>query len=81
MNITLSVDKELVKRAREYAAQHGTSLNQIIREYMEQFSSVSNVLRTNQTSMQDGPPLDLAQEESGPQESKIDSWEGPPSAE
>ncbi|MDL1958606.1 MAG: DUF6364 family protein [Deltaproteobacteria bacterium] len=35
--------KELVKRAREYAAQHGTSLNQIIREYMEQFSSMSNV--------------------------------------
>lgn len=43
MNITLSADRELVKRAREYATQHGTSLNQIIREYMEQFSSVSNV--------------------------------------
>ena len=43
MNITLSADKELVKRAREYAAQHGTSLNQIIREYMKQFSSVSSV--------------------------------------
>ena len=43
MNITLSVDKELVKRAREYAAQHGTNLNQIIREYMKQFSSMSNI--------------------------------------
>ena len=35
MNITLSADKELIQKAREYAAQRGTSLNQLIREYLE----------------------------------------------
>ncbi|MDL1958678.1 MAG: hypothetical protein LWX01_03630, partial [Deltaproteobacteria bacterium] len=43
-------------------------------------SAVSYQLQA-QTSMQDGPPLDLAQEGNGPQESEIDFWEGPPGAE
>ncbi|MCF8094188.1 MAG: DUF6364 family protein [Desulfobacteraceae bacterium] len=41
MNITLSADEELVKKAREYAARQGTSLNRMIREYMEQLASIS----------------------------------------
>jgi hypothetical protein len=36
MNITLSADPELVKKVREYAARKGTTLNRLIREYMEQ---------------------------------------------
>lgn len=36
MNITLSADPELVKKVREYAARNGTTLNRLIREYMEQ---------------------------------------------
>ena len=43
MNITLSADKELVKKAREFAAQQGTSLNQIIRQYMEQLTRISDI--------------------------------------
>jgi hypothetical protein len=42
-NITLSADKELVKRAREYAAEHGTNLNHIIRQYLEQLTSFSDM--------------------------------------
>ena len=42
MNITLSADKELVKKARDYATQHGTSLNQILRQYMEQLTRVAD---------------------------------------
>ena len=34
MNITLSVSPEIVKEVREYAAKHGTSLNQIIRDHL-----------------------------------------------
>lgn len=34
MNITLSADEDLVENAREYARRHGTSLNQIIRDYL-----------------------------------------------
>jgi len=40
MNITLSADEELVKKAREYAARQGTSLNRMIREYMEQLANI-----------------------------------------
>lgn len=36
MNITLSADRDLVEKARAYAASHGTSVNQLIREYLEQ---------------------------------------------
>lgn len=35
MNLTLSADDQLVQRAREYAVAHETSLNQLIRDYLE----------------------------------------------
>ncbi len=35
MNLTLSVEEQLVERAREAARQRGTSLNALIREYIE----------------------------------------------
>lgn len=36
MNITLSARDELIEQAREYAREHGTSLNQLIRDHLEQ---------------------------------------------
>ncbi len=38
MNITLSIDDELVERARDVARQQGTSLNALIRQYLEQLA-------------------------------------------
>lgn len=35
MNVTLSADKRVIEKARAYAATHGTSLNQLIRDYLE----------------------------------------------
>ncbi len=35
MNITLSARDELIEQAREYAREHGTSLNQLIRDHLE----------------------------------------------
>ena len=40
MNITLSADIEPIEKARAYAAQQGTSLNQIIRKYLEDIAVV-----------------------------------------
>lgn len=34
MNITLSADSALIRKGREYAAAHHTSLNQLIRDYL-----------------------------------------------
>ena len=34
MNITLSADTELIKKGREYARAHNTSLNQLVRDYL-----------------------------------------------
>ncbi len=39
MNITLSADGELIKRAREVARCQGKSLNQMIREYLRTLTS------------------------------------------
>lgn len=39
MNITLSVDEQVVKRARRAARAMGKSLNQVIREHLAQISA------------------------------------------
>ena len=35
MNVTLSIDEQVVERARKRAAALGKSLNQLIRDYLE----------------------------------------------
>ena len=35
MNLTLSIDEKVVRRAREVASSMGLSLNQLIRRYLE----------------------------------------------
>ena len=38
MNITLSVDEQVAKRARDAAKKMGKSLNQLVRDYLEQLA-------------------------------------------
>ena len=45
MNITLSVDDEVVQKARRRAEQLGTSVNQLVREYLEQLAGKSDPAR------------------------------------
>jgi len=45
MNLTLSIDPQLVARAREKAAALGKSLNQLIRDYLEQVAGRSDTER------------------------------------
>jgi hypothetical protein len=40
MNVTLSIDDDLVERAREVARQQGTSLNALIREYLQSLTAL-----------------------------------------
>lgn len=42
MNVTLSVDDEVIQRARRKAEALGTSVNQLIRDYLEQLSGKSD---------------------------------------
>jgi len=39
-NITLSADERLIEKARQEAARRGTSLNQMIRDYLEELTGV-----------------------------------------
>jgi hypothetical protein len=39
MNITISIDQRLVKRARERAQAMGKNLNQLLREYIENLAA------------------------------------------
>ena len=34
MNITLSADKDLIDKSRQYAREHNTSLNNLVRDYL-----------------------------------------------
>lgn len=38
MNLTLSVDKKIVEQARKAAESMGTSLNQVIRSFLEELA-------------------------------------------
>jgi hypothetical protein len=42
MNVTLSLDGQLLDRARKVAAARGKSLNQVIREYLEEMTGGSD---------------------------------------
>lgn len=39
MNLTLSIDERLVDRARQVASAMGKSVNQLIRDYLEEITS------------------------------------------
>jgi hypothetical protein len=39
MNVTLSIDDQTLVRARQLAQQRGTSLNQMIRDYLDSLTS------------------------------------------
>ncbi len=39
MNITLSADPETIKRTRAYARRHDTSLNQLVRDYLDRLTA------------------------------------------
>ncbi|MEQ9641665.1 MAG: DUF6364 family protein [Alphaproteobacteria bacterium] len=43
MNITLSVDAQTVERARRVAKAMGKSLNQVIREHLEQMAGEADI--------------------------------------
>ena len=43
MTLTLSVDDELVERAREVAASLGTSLDQLFNAYLEQLAARADI--------------------------------------
>jgi len=40
MNLTLSVKEDVVERARKAARARGTSLNQLVRRYLEELSGL-----------------------------------------
>jgi len=42
MNVTLSVDDDVILRARRRAEVLGTSVNQLVREYLEQLAGKSD---------------------------------------
>lgn len=42
MNLTLSVSDEIVERAREAARHQGTSLNALVRRYLETLAGARN---------------------------------------
>lgn len=45
MNLTLSIEEQLVRRAREVAESMGTSVNQLIRDYLEHLTSQDDIER------------------------------------
>ncbi len=45
MNLTLSVDDRVVKRARNVARSMGKSLNQLVREYLEHLTAEEDARR------------------------------------
>ena len=57
MNLTLSIDDEVVARARKRAEQLGTSVNQLVRDYLEQLNGLSVGRRTTGQPIAPGAAL------------------------
>ena len=43
MNVTLSIDDRVLEEARRIAANRGTSLNQMIRDYLQELTRTGDV--------------------------------------
>jgi len=43
MNLTLSVEDEIIQRARRHAEAMGKSVNQLVREYLEQLAGKADL--------------------------------------
>ena len=43
MNLTLSIDQELLERARAAARAQGKSVNQLVREYLEELTVIQEL--------------------------------------
>jgi antitoxin component of RelBE/YafQ-DinJ toxin-antitoxin module len=43
MNVTLSIDEEVILRARRRAEAMGTSVNQLVRDYLEQLAGKADL--------------------------------------
>ncbi len=41
-NLTVSIDDDVLRRARQRAAANGTSVNQLVREFLEQYAGGSD---------------------------------------
>lgn len=46
MNVTLSIDEQVIDRARKKAAVLGKSLNQLVREYLQSLAGGDNAERS-----------------------------------
>jgi hypothetical protein len=42
-NLTLSIDDDLLRRARVRAAERGTTVNAVVRDFLETFAGVDHV--------------------------------------
>jgi hypothetical protein len=43
MNLTLSIDEQLLEKARKHAAATGTTVNQMVRDYFEAVTGEKNI--------------------------------------
>ncbi|MCK9213583.1 MAG: DUF6364 family protein [Rhodoferax sp.] len=65
MNITLSVDEQVAARAREAAKKLGKSLNQVVRDYLEQLAG----------SARRGQSWDQFEQRCLQSSAKLDGWQ------
>jgi antitoxin component of RelBE/YafQ-DinJ toxin-antitoxin module len=63
-NITLSVDEKVLAQARRYAAEHNTSINALVRQYLEQIAG--NNERARQAMRELRAMSDRSTAEAGP---------------
>lgn len=52
-NLTLTIDSDLLKSARRFALERDTSVNQLVREYLEQMTAQDGRRRQAATEIQD----------------------------
>ena len=58
-DLTLTINKEVLLQARKYALEHGTTVNQLVRDYLAGLSDVEEQRRRAREHWLNGPKFEI----------------------
>jgi hypothetical protein len=58
-NLTLAIDKEILLEARKFALEHGTTVNQLVRDYLTRLKDIEGARRSALEHFLNGPKVEI----------------------
>jgi hypothetical protein len=58
-NLTLAIDREILLEARKFALEHGTTVNQLVRDYLSRLKDIEAARRSAREHWLNGPKVEV----------------------